>query len=209
MGTWTWDLALGPRRVGRTTRSALAGSLLVWVRRQVHDVRESLPPNERGSWTPCGQFAKGCNTTSRAASIIVCGGPTAPCTGWRGRGEPVRDPGSGTDRGALGVTINVDRRHSRLEAETARESAERVSVGRSCGSPRSRPSSRAWSVAEVGDVIVRTASAALHAARATSPRSMSKPHELVMPAAQSGYPDWVVRDDRWGRSRCGPARGPT
>src|SRR5690242_229101 len=79
-----------------------------------------------------------------------------------GRGEPLYDR-RGTVVGAIGVTVNVDARHARLDAETrAREDAEQSSIAIQRLADIATALAGAMTVDEVGGVIVEQAVSALH-----------------------------------------------
>jgi serine phosphatase RsbU (regulator of sigma subunit)/PAS domain-containing protein len=193
MGTWTWDLA--SERVAWDERLEALFGLAPGGFDGTFEMYESLlHEGDRARVVRAVRDGMAHDLSWRFDHRVVW--PDGTVHWLEGRGEPVKD-GTGTITGAAGVTINVDRRHSLLEAETeARETAERASALVSRLAEITTALAGAATVAEVGDVIVHKGAEALRARQGYFATVDEQTHQLVM-RAQAGYSDRVVA--KYGR----------
>ncbi len=190
MGTWRWDLRTG-RIIWDERLEALYGLAPGDFDSSFTMYESLLHPEDREMVLGSVRGGMQRNKPWRFDHRVVW--PDGSVHWMEGRGEPVHDR-SGAIVGASGVTINVDARHALLDAETlAREAAERSSAAVQSLAETSTALADATTVDEVGEVIVDRAVRTLHARSGYFATVDVDTNELVM-RAQSGYPDWIVRN---------------
>ncbi len=190
MGTWRWDLRTG--RIMWDERLEGLYGLAAGAFDSSFTMYESLlHPEDRELVLGSVRSGMQRNVPWRFDHRVVW--PDGSVHWLEGRGEPVYDR-SGAIVGASGVTINIDARHALLDVETrAREAAERSSDAVQSLAETSTALADATTVDEVAEVIVDRAVRTLHARSGYFATVDTQTNELVM-RAQSGYPDWIVRD---------------
>jgi serine phosphatase RsbU (regulator of sigma subunit)/PAS domain-containing protein len=192
MGTWRWDLRTG-RIMWDERLEALYGLAPGSFDSSFTMYESLLHPEDRELVLGSVRSGMQRNVPWRFDHRVVW--PDGSVHWLEGRGEPAHDR-TGAIVGASGVTINIDARHSLLAAETrAREAAERSSAAVQSLAETSTALADATTVDDVGDVIVDRAVRTLHARSGYFATVDVETNELVM-RAQSGYPDWIVRNYR-------------
>jgi serine phosphatase RsbU (regulator of sigma subunit)/PAS domain-containing protein len=190
MGTWRWDLRTG--RVEWDARlERLAGLAPGTFPGTFDEYRRLIHPDDRERVLAAVDDGMRRGTGWRFDHRVVW--PDGTIHWIEGRGEPVHDE-HGSVTGASGVAMNVDARHALLDAERrAREAAEEAAVTVQRLADATTALAGATTLDDVGRVIVEQVVATLGARSGYFATVDGDTEELVM-RAQSGYPDWVVRD---------------
>jgi serine phosphatase RsbU (regulator of sigma subunit)/PAS domain-containing protein len=190
MGTWSWDTTSGVLEWDERLQG-LFGLEPGTFDRTFAMYEALLHPDDRERVLGTVQDGMSRNIAWRFDHRCVW--PNREVHWLEGRGEPVYDA-TGAVVGASGVAINVDARHALSEAQSrALEASELSSLAMQRLAEITTALAGAATVDEVGSVIVEKVVSALHA-RSGYFAIVDEPTNELVVRAQSGYPDWIMRD---------------